>query len=90
MALGASGAAARSLEAGAVPRLYGLRHLGAIRGVVTALGVASTALGPLALSLGRDLTGGYATTLRWLVLLPVTVAVLGMLAPEPGAPRVTD
>ncbi len=90
VALGASGAAARSLEAGAAPRLYGLRHLGAIRGVVTALGVASTALGPLALSLGRDLTGGYATTLRWLVLLPVTVAVLGMLAPEPGAPRVTD
>ncbi len=86
VALGASGAAARSLEAAAVPRLYGLRHLGAIRGLVTALGVSSTALGPLALSLGRDLTGGYVSVLRWLVILPVVVAVLGALAPMPGAP----
>ena len=87
VALGSSGAAARSLEAAAVPRLYGLRHLGAIRGLVTALGVSSTALGPLALSLGRDLTGGYVSVLRWLVILPVVVAVLGALAPMPGAPR---
>jgi MFS family permease len=87
MALGAAGATARSLEAGAVPRLYGLRHLGAIRGFVTALGGASTALGPLALSLGNDLTGGYTEVLRLLVVLPMTVAVLGMFAPMPGAPR---
>jgi MFS family permease len=87
MALGAAGAAARSLEAGAVPRLYGLRHLGAIRGLVTALGGASTALGPLALSLGNDLTGGYTEVLRLLVVLPLSVAVLGMFAPMPGAPR---
>jgi MFS family permease len=86
MALGAAGAAARSLEAGAVPRLYGLRHLGAIRGLVTALGGASTALGPLALSLGNDLTGGYTEVLRLLVVLPMTVAVLGMFAPMPGEP----
>jgi MFS family permease len=86
VALGASGAAARSLEAAAIPRLYGLRHLGAIRGLVTALGVSSTALGPLALSLGRDLTGGYTSVLRWLVILPAIVAVLGALAPIPGDP----
>ena len=84
MALGASGAAARALEAGAVPRLYGLRHLGAIRGIVTALGGASTALGPLALSLGRDVSGGYAPVLRWLVVIPAAVALLGFLAPLPG------
>jgi MFS family permease len=88
MALGASGAAARALEAASVPRLYGLRHLGSIRGVVTALGGASTALGPLALSLGYDLTGGYSVVLRWLVVLPVTVAVLAMFAPMPSSPDV--
>jgi len=86
MAIGASGAAARALEAGAVPLLYGLRHLGAIRGVVVALGGASTALGPLALSLGRDVSGAYAPVLRWLVLLPAGVALLGLLAPFPGDP----
>ena len=83
MALGASGAAARALEAGAVPRLYGLRHLGAIRGVVTALGGASTALGPLVLSLGHDVAGGYAPVLRALVVVPAVVGLLGMLAPAP-------
>jgi hypothetical protein len=87
MAIGASGAAARSLEAGAVPRLYGLRHLGAIRGVVSALGGASTALGPLAISLGRDVSGSYVPVLRWLVLIPATVALLGLLAPSPGDPE---
>jgi len=87
MAIGASGAAARSLEAGAVPRLYGLRHLGAIRGVVSALGGASTALGPLALSIGRDVSGTYAPVLRWLVVLPAAVALLGLVAPMPGSPQ---
>ena len=87
MAIGAAGASARALEAGSIPRLYGLRHLGAIRGVVTALGGASTALGPLALSLGNDLTGGYTDVLRIFVVLPLSVAVLGMFAPMPGALR---
>jgi MFS family permease len=86
MALGASGAAARALEAGSVPRLYGLRSLGAIRGIVTAFGGASTALGPLALSLGRDTVGGYAPVLRWFVVIPAVVAVLGLLAPVPNDP----
>jgi MFS family permease len=87
MALGAAGAAARALEAGAVPRLYGLRHLGAIRGFVIALAGAATALGPLALSIGNDLMGGYTQVLRMLVVLPVSVAVFGMFVREPSAPH---
>lgn len=83
MALGASGAAARSLEAGAFPRLFGLRHLGAIRGAVTGIGVASTALGPIALAVGRAMTGSYVGVLRGLILIPAFVAVLGVLAPLP-------
>jgi MFS family permease len=94
MALGASGAAARSLEAGAFPRLYGVRHLGAIRGAVTGIGVASTALGPIALAVGRAMTGSYVGVLRGLIVIPALVAVLGVFAPpprrvvaEPGAGR---
>lgn len=83
MALGASGAAARSLEAGAFPRMYGVRHLGAIRGAVTGIGVASTALGPIALAVGRTMTGDYVGVLRGLIILPALVAVLGVFAPPP-------
>jgi MFS family permease len=83
VAIGASGAIARSLEAASIPRLFGLRHLGAIRGATVGVGVAASALGPLALSLGYDATGSYVEVLRVLVVIPAAVAILGLLAPMP-------
>lgn len=83
VAIGAGGSAARALEAASFPKLFGIAHLGEIRGVVTAISVASTAFGPLALSLGRDLTGSYVEVLQLLLVLPVGVAVFGLLAPAP-------
>jgi MFS family permease len=88
--LGASGSSARALEAASFPRLFGLRHLGSIRGVVTSISVASTAFGPLALSIGRDLTGGYVEVLLVLLVFPVAVAVMGLLAPVPRAPAPSE
>lgn len=93
--VGSAGASARALEAASFPRLFGIAHLGSIRGVVTAISVASTAFGPLALSLGQDLTGSYVEVLRWLLVLPAGVAVLGLVAPMPrrrgaGPPRPLD
>lgn len=87
VAIGSASATARALEAGAIPRMFGLRHLGAIRGFIHALAGASTAVGPLALSFGYEVMGGYAPVLRWFVVLPATVAVLGMFAPMPGPPK---
>jgi MFS family permease len=83
MAVGAAGSSVRALEAAAFPKVFGIAHLGAIRGVVTGISVASTAFGPLALSLGRDLTGSYVQVLLWLLVVPAAVAVFGVLAPEP-------
>ena len=86
--LGASGGTARAVEAAGMPKLFGVRHVGAIRGLVMSLMVGSTAFGPLALSLGRDLTGGYVSVLRLLLVLPVAVGVLALLSrvPHPPAP----
>lgn len=89
MAVGAAGAAARALEGAAFPQLFGTRALGEIRGVVHGLSVASTALGPLALSLGRDLTGSYLPVLRWLLVVPLGVTLLGLVAPDPRRPAST-
>lgn len=83
MAVGAAGASARTLEAASFPQLFGIPHLGAIRGVVTSISVASSALGPLALSLGHDLTGSYVQVLLVLLVLPLGVAIFGLLAPVP-------
>ncbi|MEX2550364.1 MAG: MFS transporter [Nitriliruptoraceae bacterium] len=91
MSVGAAGASARALEAASFPKLFGLAHIGSIRGVVTAISVGSTAFGPLALSLGRDLTGSYQQILLVLVLFPVAIIVLGLLAPAPTrAPRLSE
>ena len=90
MAVGAAGAAARALEGASFPQLFGLRALGEIRGVVHALSVASTAFGPLALSVGLDLTGSYLPVLRWLLVIPVGVAILGLVAPDPRRQQPSD
>jgi MFS family permease len=87
MMVGAAGSSVRALEAASFPKLFGLGHLGAIRGVVTSISVASTAFGPLALSLGRDLTGSYVQVLLALLVVPVGIAVFGLLAPVPTAPE---
>jgi MFS family permease len=87
MAVGAAGSSVRALEAAAFPKLFGIRHLGSIRGVVTAISVASTAFGPLALSLGRDLTGSYVQVLLALLVVPVAVGAFGIVAPAPGPAR---
>ena len=84
--IGSAGSAARTLEAASFPKLFGLAHIGSIRGVVTALSVASTAFGPLALSLGRDLTGSYIQVLLLLLVFPVGVTVLGLIAKVPNRP----
>jgi hypothetical protein len=70
-----------------MPKMFGVRHVGAIRGLAMGLMVASTAFGPLALSLGRDLTGGYVSVLRLLLVLPVAVVVLGLLSRVPSVPE---
>ncbi|MEX0832242.1 MAG: MFS transporter [Nitriliruptoraceae bacterium] len=83
MAIGAAGSSARTLEAAVFPRLFGLGHIGGIRGVVSAIGVASSAFGPLALSLGYDATNSYVQVLLIMLVIPVVVAIAGLIAPDP-------
>lgn len=82
--LGASGGILRSVEAAAYPRYFGTGHLGAIRGSAHTVTVAASAFGPVAVSLGRDLTGDYAPVLAALAVLPAAAALAVLLAPEPG------
>jgi MFS family permease len=84
MTVGAAGSSVRALEAASFPKLFGIRHLGAIRGVVHSVSVASTAFGPLALSLGHDLTGSYVQVLLALLIIPVGIAIFGLLVKEPA------
>ncbi|WP_165970789.1 MFS transporter, partial [Actinomadura sp. 6K520] len=61
--LGAAGNGIRTLEASIVPAYFGTAHIGALRGIIHAATVASTAFGPILLALGHDLAGSYTPPL---------------------------
>ncbi len=81
--LGTSGGMIRAVDSAAMPRYFGTAHLGAIRGISHTAVIAASALGPLAVSLGRDLTGSYAGVLPWLAAIPLLIAVAAATVPEP-------
>ncbi|GAA1917498.1 MFS transporter [Streptomyces sodiiphilus] len=83
LVMGTSGGMMRAVESAAVPRYFGTAHLGAIRGTAYTAVVAASAFGPVAVSLGRDLSGDYATALPFLAAIPVLVAVTAALTREP-------
>lgn len=76
--LGAAGGAARSVGTTLLPRWFGIGHIGAIQGTATFIGVASTALGPLAFSVARDITGDFSGAARWYTILPVAAGVAAL------------
>ncbi len=83
LALGAAAGSLRGLDAASFVRYFGTAHIGSIRGVATSLGLASTAIGPLLLSLGFDLTGGFTAPALWLGAIPIVVAVLAFFVKDP-------
>lgn len=83
LVLGAAGGSIRGIEAAAFARYFGTLHIGSIRGVATSINLASTAAGPLVLSVGRDLSGGYLVPVVCLAAIPLTVGVLSVLTPAP-------
>jgi MFS family permease len=76
--LGAAGGAIRALEAAAFPRHFGTRHLGAIRGVVTAVSVGSTAFGPLLFAALHSTAHSYTLALLTTATLPLLVSLTAL------------
>jgi hypothetical protein len=83
LALGAASGSLRGMEAAAYVRYYGTAHIGSIRGFATAIGLASTALGPIALSVGVDITGSFTGPAVTFAILPLAVAVLAVFVRTP-------
>jgi len=87
LVLGAAGGGLRGMEAASYVRYYGTTHIGAIRGVAMSISLAATAVGPIALSLGADLTGGFVVPAAVLAVLPVLVGVSAILVRQPRRSR---
>jgi MFS family permease len=72
------------LTVAALPNFFGRTHLGAIQGAMMSCIVISSALGPSALAIARDLFDSYQPGLYLMVALPVAVFVV---APFTGDPK---
>ena len=77
--LGASGGASRSVGSTLMPRWFGTDHIGSITGLSTLVGVASTAVGPVAYSVARDITGAYTSASLVFMALPLAVAAVALV-----------
>ncbi|MBT2586497.1 MFS transporter [Arthrobacter sp. ISL-95] len=82
--LGGAGGAVRAVEPIALAHYFGTASIGGIRGVISAINVGSTALGPILFSLGKDTSGGYTVPSILAAIIPVAVAVFALLCPAPG------
>lgn len=83
-ALGTAMGVMKAVEAALTPRLFGTDHLGAIRGVITAIGVGASAVGPLLFAVAHDLTGSYTMILWTSIVFPVGVGVAALATPLPS------
>ncbi|TIH29494.1 MFS transporter [Subtercola vilae] len=88
LVLGAASGALRGMEAAAYVRYFGTTHIGSIRGIATAISLASTALGPIAFSIGHDMTETFTIPAVIFAAFPLLVAVLAVVTRTPTrAPR---
>jgi MFS family permease len=76
--LGSAGGASRSVGATLLPRWFGTAHIGSIQGTATFIGVASSALGPVAFSVARDVTGNYAQAAYLFSAFPIAAAIAAL------------
>lgn len=83
MLLGASASMIRTVEAVSLPRYFGTKHVGAVRGLVVSFSVGGTALGPLVFALAYDTTGTYSGVLWASTAIPICIGLWAWLAREP-------
>lgn len=83
--LGAAGNMIRAVEAAALPRYFGVRHIGSIRGLVASISVGGTACGPLLFAAVFERTESYTPVLLATAIAPVLVAGWAVVAREPQA-----
>lgn len=65
------------------PRYYGRAHIGKIKGTVTKVFIAASALGPFILDSGFALTGSYKGVLIAFMLIPLVLGVGALFAVPP-------
>ena len=65
------------------PNLFGRRYLGGILGVMVAINVVGSAIGPIVFGAAFDIVGGYREVILLSALLPLAAGVLSLMLRKP-------
>ena len=84
--LGLQSGMVRTLGAALLPAWFGTRHLGAIQGAMTFLGVLASAAGPIAFSLTESAAGSFRTSATLWALVPIIAAFFALSKRPVAAP----
>jgi MFS family permease len=68
----------RTLGAAVIPLWFGTRHIGAIQGSLTFLGVLASAAGPIAFALTESATGSFRTAATLWAMVPLVTTVFAL------------
>jgi MFS transporter, OFA family, oxalate/formate antiporter len=81
--IGTTSGLQRTVSSVVWPTYFGRKHLGAITGVASFVGIAGSALGPMPMGIARDLLGSYAVALPAAAVLPLALGVAALFARRP-------
>ncbi len=85
LVLGLGVGASSSLAVALYPKWFGTGHIGSIKGVSLAAGVAASALGPVILSVGNDVADSYEPVIVAFAVVTAALALLTLVAPTPDS-----
>lgn len=80
--LGISGGLMGPMQTAVIPKIFGRRYLGSLNGLVGALSVIASALGPILLSAINDAIGSLRSGISFMSVLPLTALFLAFRMPE--------
>lgn len=83
---GASSRAAFYCASVIIPRIFGRKHIGGVLGVIAALNVIGSAVGPFIFGAAFDMFGGYLGVIIISSILPVISAVWVLFIRQPARP----
>ncbi len=81
--MGITNGLARALSNVVWANYFGRQNLGAISGITSTIGSASSGLGPLWFGVGRDLIGNYVPALRLSAFIPFVLAISALFIRRP-------
>lgn len=90
LVLGLGGGAIGALSGALYPKWFGIDHIGSIKGIATTANVAASAIGPLILSIGNDVSDSYEPIVVACALAAAAVALLALVVPTPTRSQPQD